>query len=255
MMKLEVSNEGDSYELTAAVLIYTNKQQHHAFATKHSVEGFAGRPIIRPGTPFTNQDYAALVKALAPADQPKMQWNDPRLLARGLGRMVWWSPPKKRSLFFKKSTYNNNTFDGRGVCACPGLVFMVLERSLYLFAFKGEQAPTKETKLYQAPFFNVWSRGEVCVGNADRPRDDQREDLDAWERMFFGSHFTHPNFAQKDRLTVGVNPIGFWQAQLAKPSATFPEKVLYDLQLTVSDLLSVELQQKLAALPVAQGEF
>ena len=73
--------------------------------------------------------------------------------------------------------------------------------------------------------------------------------------MFFGSHFTHPNFVQKDRLTVGVNPIAFWQAQLAKPSDSFPEKVLYALQLTVGDLLSVELQQMLTALPVAQGEF
>lgn len=254
-MRLNVTNEGDSYELTSAVLIYTNTHQRHAFATKHSVEKFAGRPVIRPGTPFSEVDYAALVRAMAPAQQPGVQWNDPRLLARGLGRLIWWSAPTKRSLFFKKSSYIANTFTGRAVCNCPGLVFMVVDRDLYVYAYAGDRAPTKATKLYQAPFFNVWSQGKVCVGNASAPRDDQREDLDAWERMFFGSHFTHPNFTQRDRLTKGVDPVQFWQQQLASEQPSFPNEVLVELPLTLGDLLAVDLQQKLASVGRAQGEF
>lgn len=254
-MKLEVNNEGDSYKLTAAVLIYTNNIHRHAFATKHVVEEHAGRPIIRPGAPFTEKDYTGLVKALAPAEQPRMQWNDQRLLARGLGRMMWWSPPMKRSLFFKKSPANAATFDGRGVCPCPGLIFMAAEQAMYVYAFKGAGAPTPETKLYQAPFFNVWSRGQVCVGNAVVPQEDRRDDPDAWERMFFGSHFTHPNFTQKDRLIVGANPPQFWAGQLKKPSKQFPERVLFDLDLTVIDLLQIDYAQRLRAIATAQGEF
>lgn len=254
-MKLEVNNEGDSYKLTAAVLIYTNSIQRHAFATKHSVEEHAARPIIRPGSPFTEKDYTVLVKALAPAEQPRMQWHDQRLLARGLGRMMWWSPPKKRSLFFKKSSANASTFDGRGVCPCPGLIFMATEQALYVYAFKGTGAPTPETKLYQAPFFNVWSRGQVCVGNAVVPQQDRRDDPDAWERMFFGSHFTHPNFTQKDRLTVGANPVQFWARQVKKPNAQFPERVLFELGITVADLLQPDFATRLGAIARAQGEF
>lgn len=254
-MKLDVKSFGDSYQLSAAVLIYTNSAARHAFATKHEVQEYAGRPIIRPGSPFTEQDYKVLVQALAPAEQPRMQWHDPRELARGLGRMIWWSPPQKRSLFFKKSTYNPETFDGRGVVACPGLVFMATEREMFVYAFKGADAPTRKTKLYQAPFFNVWSRGKVCVGNADVPKEDRRDDPDAWERMFFGSHFTHPNFTQKDRLTVGVNPAHFWKAQLEKPSDAFPEQVLFDLKLTLDDLMQVDLRARLEAVPRATGEF
>ena len=96
-MKLDVKSFGDSYQLSAAVLIYTNVATRHAFATKHEVEEHAGKPIIRPGMPFNEQDYKVLVQALAPAEQPRMQWHDPRELARGLGRMLWWSPPRKRS--------------------------------------------------------------------------------------------------------------------------------------------------------------
>lgn len=254
-MKLNVQSEGNSYQLTAAVLIYTNSAARHAFATKHTVEEHAGRPIIRPGTPFTDSDYKVLVQALAPAEQPRMQWHDPRLLARGLGRMIWWTPPQTRSLFFKKSSHNAETFTGRGVCPCPGLVFMANERELYVYAFKGGDAPTRATKLYQAPFFNVWSRGMVCVGNADVPKEDRREDPDAWERMFFGSHFTHPNFTQADRLTVGANPAHFWKAMVDQPAAAFPQEVLYDLKLTVDDLLQVDLRSRLEAVTRATGEF
>ena len=151
--------------------------------------------------------------------------------------------------------HNAETFDGRGVVPCPGLIFMASERDMYVYAFKGTDAPSRETKLYQAPFFNVWSRGKVCVGNADVPKEDRSDDPDAWERMFFGSHFTHPNFTQNDRLTVGVNPAHFWKAQLKKPSAKFPEQVLFDLGLTVDDLMQVDLRARLEAVPRATGEF
>lgn len=169
--------------------------------------------------------------------------------------MIWWSPPQRRSLFFKKSSHIPETFDGRAVCPCPGLVFMANEREMYVYAFKGTDAPSRQTKLYQAPFFNVWSQGKVCVGNADVPKDDRREDPEAWERMFFGSNFTHPNFTQKDRLTVGVDPAHFWKAQVEKPDAEFPDQVLFDLDLNVDDLMRVDLRARLAAVPRATGEF
>lgn len=254
-MKLDLKNSGDNYQLSAAVLIYTNPHTRHAFATKHEVASREGRPIVRPGSPFTEQDYQSLVRALAPAEQPRMQWHDPRLLARGLGRMIWWTAPCKRSLFFKKSAHNSESFDGRGVCPCPGLVFMTVGREMYVYAFKGSEAPTPKTCLYQAPFFNVWSRGQVCIGNADVPKEDRADDPNAWERMFFGSHFTHPNFTQKDRLTVGANPAHFWKAQVETPDAEFPEKVLYELDLTIEDLLQVDLRGRLERVPRATGEF
>lgn len=253
-MKLEVINQGAGYKLSAAVLIYTNDEQRHAFATKHQVVELDLRPSIRPGAPFTEEDYRSLVSALAPKEQPKMHWHDPRLLAKGLGRVVWWSPPQHRSLFFKTSSHIAGTFSGKGVVPTPGLVWMGTQRELYVWAFKGKDAPTPETKLYQAPFFNVWARGQVCVGNAVLPPEDQRDNLDAWERTFFGSHFTHPNFNEADRLTVGVDPIRFWRDQLRKPSRTFPERVLHELKLSVKDLLDVNLD-RVRAIRNAQGEF
>jgi len=254
-MKVEVKSFGDSYQLSAAVLIYTNAATRHALATKHEVREHAGRPTIRPGVPFNEQDYKVLVEALAPAQQPRMQWHDPRELARGLGRMLWWSPPMKRSLFFRKSPHNAQTFEGRALCPCPGLVFLAAARELFVFAFKGSAAPSRTTRLHQAPFFNVWSRGKVCVGNAAVPPPDRSEDPQAWEQMFFGSHFTHPNFTEPNRLTVGVDPARFWREQVERPQAQFPEQVLFDLALTVEDLTQLDLAARLEAIPRATGEF
>jgi PRTRC genetic system protein B len=254
-MNFQVQNRGDGYKLTAAVLVYTNEDRQHAFATKHPVQQLDGRPTVRPGSPLTEDDYRSLVKAMAPKEQPKMQWNSPRVLAKGMGRVLWWSPPKARSLFFKKSPHNPGTFDGRGVCPCPGLVFLNDGRALYVFAIDNDSQPEPATALYQAPFFNVWSTGQVCVGNARCPGEDQAGDIDAWERMFFTSHFTHPNFAEVDRLTRGVNPTVFWRDMLDHPKEKFPVDVLVKLKLRVQDLLECGALSALQARPRAQGEF
>lgn len=253
-MKLEVHSSGDHYELSAAVLVYTNGATRHAFASKHTVAQHGGRARIEPGTPLSAQDYQALVRALAPRERPRMQWSDPRVLARGLGRLLWWSPAMQRSLFFRSSGQHPRSFDGRGRCRCPGLVFLAAERQLYVYAVKGAGAPTRDTPLYQAPFFNVWSSGQVCAGNAVVPQEPG-EDPDAWERMFFQSHFTHPNFSQADRLTVGVDPAQFWRSRLGEPDAPFPEQVLFALDLRLEELTQPDLRARLAALPRATGEF
>jgi len=256
MMNVAVECRGDAYQLSAAVLIYTNQAKGHAFATKHEVLTEAGSAVVRPGSPLTTADYAALVRALAPKEQPKMIWRDSRVLASGLGRLLWWAPAQKRPMFFQKSSTGRGTVEGRGVCPSPALVFManVEAAELYVWAIKADQAPQLETQLYQAPFFNVWSTGQVCCGNAVKPAEDQQGDPGAWERMFFGSNFTHPNFSEKNRLLKG-DPNGFWARQLAKPSATFPQQVLVPLSLRVGDLLEVDVFNKLRALPRAQGEF
>lgn len=257
MMNVTVDNTGGSYALTAAVLIYTDQQRSHAFATKHYVDLEGSVPRVMPGTPLTVQDYSLLVRALAPRERPGMRWNDQRLLASGLGRMMWWEPPRTRAMFFETSSRNGATFTARGTCATPGLVFVANHepKALYVFAVKGNAVPTKDTQLYQAPFFNVWSRGQVCVGNADYPGEDRINDPDSWMQMFFGSRFTHPNFTEKDRLTKGVDPAMFWRKHLASKAKRFPERVLVEIPLTAGDLLGVDASEKLRAIPNATGEF
>jgi len=256
-MNVTVENAGGSYELSAALLIYTNAHKQHAFATKHKVELEGERTRIQPGSPMTVSDYANLVKALAPQEQPRMVWRDPRVLASGMGRLLWWEPPQVRAMFFKKSGMNPKTFDANGTAATPALVFMAHfeQRKLFVYAIKGTEAPMLQTTLYQAPFFNVWSQGLVCNGNALFPSEEQQANPDAWVAAFFGSLFTHPNFSQKDRLVRGVEPCAFWRKQLARKGKAFPQDVLVELPLKVQDLLEVDYQSRLQRTERAVGEF
>lgn len=252
-MEFEASIHGDSFNLSSAVLLYSDSN-NRTYATKHVVELMDGRPMIRPGRPLTEGDYKHLVDGLKPAERPTIEWNDPRILAKGLGRTIWWSPPQQRTLFFKESGLASRSFEGKNTCPTPGLVFMVIDGSMYIYALKGAQAPGKTTKLFQAPFFNVWANGKVCDGNAQKPDADQQVNLDAWERFFFGSNFTHPNFSEKDRLTKRIDPALFWKKQIQSPSPTFPEKVLVDINLTVSDILQIDFIETANRI-TARGEF
>jgi PRTRC genetic system protein B len=127
--------------------------------------------------------------------------------------------------------------------------------ALYVFAVKGSETPSQDTQLYQAPFFNVWSRGQICMGNTDYPREEARANPGAWSKTFFGSHFTHPNFTQKDRLLKGVEPIAFWQKHLVGQANVFPEEVLVELPLKVRDLMAVDYKSQLGGVREAAGEF
>ena len=259
MKSIEVSLEDNRYVLSAAVMLYAQVGKPYgpdgAIATVHHVRDVGGKPVIGAGRPMTESDYVAMIGALAPKARPQMEWMDGNVLAKGLGKMIWWTPPMTRAMFFQKSSmFGASTIDGQGVCPLPGMVWMTDGRDLFVYAFRGNTVPDKTTRLCQAPLFNVWAKGQVCVGNATVPDDTQKGDPKAWERFLFDSHFTHPNFAEKDRLVKGHNPSQFWSEMVKSPSERFPEDVLVDLELHVADLLSPDFRSQANRI-TAMGEF
>lgn len=265
-MKTEVSVVGSHYQLAAALLIYQRKSADHyvygiernapeAIATVHHVVERAGKPEIGSGRPMSESDYINMVNVLAPGERPQMVWQDPRVLARGLGRLIWWTPPTKRAMFFDVSShFKDKAFKASGVCPLPGLLWQTDGKSLYVYAFKGSAAPAQNTTLYQAPLFNIWAKGQVCHGSANAPKGDRDMDPDAWERFLFESNFTHPNFSEKDRLIKGHDPHEFWQQMLKTKPDAFPEEALVRLNLKVADLLEPDFKNRISSIKAA-GEF
>lgn len=265
-METNVSVVGSHYKVEAAVLIYQRQTGGHyvygeerampdAIATVHHVTERAGRPVIGAGRAMSEADYLNMVKVLAPAERPQMVWQDQRVLARGLGRVIWWTPPAKRAMFFDVSShFEEKSFKASGVCPLPGLVWQTDGQSLYVYAVKGNATPTRDTPLCQAPLFNVWARGQVCHGSASAPKGDRSMDIDAWERFLFESNFTHPNFAEKDRLIKGRDPHEFWKEMLSTKPEAFPEETLVELDLKVADLLEPDFKNRVNGIR-AQGEF
>jgi hypothetical protein len=254
-MKFNAATNDQTFAMDAAILLYADRNTGYKYATLHSVSfQVDDRPCIDAGRPMTEKDFLALVKGLAPKSRPEMEWLDTHVLARGLGKTIWWSPPTLRSMFFKTSSAYKGTFDGSAVCPVPGLVWIASQHDVYVYAVKGAERPNRETRLYQAPFFNVWAKGQVCVGSAMRPDAALSEVPAEWEKMFFGSYFTHPNFTEKNRLIKGVNPLKFWKDMIKQPLQEFPEGRLVGLNLTVANLIETDFASKLGAIR-AQGEF
>lgn len=259
-MKTSVSVTGSQFEISGAILLYRQNldsvygRQSNAFATIHAVSTDQQRPQIEAGRPMTEEDFASLVAQLAPKSRPQVEWQDHSVLAKGLGRMIWWTPPMKRAMFFSASKHNTRSFKGQAMCPVPGMVWQATGTSLYVYAFEGDGMPTQETPLFQAPLFNVWASGQVCHGNAVAPVDGKKGETGEWEKFLFGSRFTHPNFTEKDRLILGEDPAMFWKKMVTKPLKSFPVKKLVKIGLKVGDLLAPDFTAR-ASKMTAQGEF
>lgn len=267
MINLSVAQESKSVCAVGAILLYgptsryghsfTNHPESLVFSTVHNINEIGGSPQIMPGRPITENDLATIHKSLTTRHATQsIAWLDQQILAKGPDRMVWWTPAQKRPLFFQKSSYNKGTFDGSAVCPVPAMVWMAIEgKGLYVFATKETTRPTPETDLYQAPFFNVWGRGLVCSGNANRPTAENMWSPQAWETYFFGSHFTHPNFSEKDRLLKGVSPTNFWKNMVKTPLESFPTARLVRIAAKAGDLIDPLIVDALNRIPKPKGEF
>lgn len=265
---VELANQSASLVLQRAILLYAKdghpgyassgeQSEGHSFATIHDVKLIKDRPNVMPGRAITEGELLTLYEGLGKSAKSRGNaWLDASILARTDERLIWWTPPTKRAMFFKASGMGKATFEGSNNCPVPGLVWMTSERGgLYVYAVAESGRPTKETRLYQAPFFNVWSRGLVCEGTAIKPTEDESANTKAWEDFFFGSNFTHPNFSEKDRLIKGVDPVKFWREMVKRPSAKFPVERLVELPLVAGDLIDPLIRSRLEKLPRAQGEF
>lgn len=248
--------------LAAAVLVYSEASRNAnssdgagmSMATIHGICLDAQqRPVIQAGRPMNKDDLRKLTTELQDSQgRETVRWMDTATLAMGSDRMIWWTPAQSVPMFF-----NTNTFQGRGICPVPPMVWMWVEGDgLYIYALRNNERPGPQTQLYQAPLMNIWARGKVCVGNAVLPPKETRWEPASWHAFMWGSNFTHPNFTEKDRLTKGIEPVLFWQRQLKRPSKVFPRHRLVKVNATMADLMVPEvgthLMQKLRK---AKGEF
>lgn len=257
-MEIEFQQSRAAPKPVAAFLLYAEMETYssHAepvFATVNPVSHVDGVPMLQAGRPITEADILMMLKSIGGASS-LTHWVDASILASGGGRLIWYTPPQLRPLFFKTTGHVKPAINAQGVMALPGLVWLAWGDDLYVYATICKDRPAQDEQLYQAPLFNVWGRGKVCWGNTAPPTGEQLGNPKAWEARLFGSAFTHPNFTQKDRLMKG-DPVAYWAAQVRKPNKTFPVHRLVPVDLKLSDLLSPELSEKLAAIPKPQGEF
>lgn len=240
-----------------AFVVYKGEGQYEAddllHTAVHNIKKVRGQPVLMPGRLLTDSDLTHLIQGSKSSDA-MTRWVDESILASGPDRMVWFTPPCQRSMFFETTKGIKPSIQGQAQLALPGLVWMTWGNALYVYATQCDGRPDQQTQLFQAPLFNVWSRGKVCFGSAKLPNAENRKSPAAWEQMMFGSRFTHPNFTQKDRLMLG-DPVSYWAAQLKQASDKFPIDKLVQIPLKVGDLIREDLEVVIDGIGKATGEF
>lgn len=145
----------------------------------------------------------------------------------GRTKLVWYNPPQERNMFFVEAL---GIPEGR--IMLPGVLYVAENNVLSVFAFKGK---CPNNRLYNAPFFNIYQNGRVCLGNAKVKKPSRQtyiEAIEYWEKLFWSSEFSH---------LIGGSPINGNLAVITKQciesGEPFPINALMLSKFTVKDIL------------------
>lgn len=222
----------EKLEPTDALLFYNSSQGKYV-EHRNIVNGkmMAGQPLdIKQFTKMVR-----LVEHYADKQQPMTSMNGripTNLLYADTNidrmRLVWWRPPEERKMFF-----SDNLGIPSGTMKVPGMVYEVKNMgSLSVWCFKGRKP---KGLLYNAPFFNIYTSGRVCLGNSKtaKPKNNTFEEwIGYWEKMFWQSEFAS---------LISENPINGNLAAVTKKciesGEPFPMEILKKANVKLQDLL------------------
>jgi PRTRC genetic system protein B len=145
----------------------------------------------------------------------------------GQEKFVWFKPASLQHLYFHENLKIKD-----GIFPLPPLVFIGSKGSLEVFALQENSKPKTDTILCLAPFHNVNSNGDVCLGNSrgmSKPKTFE-DFISYFEILFFNSRFTHANNSQ---LRTNINSL--WRGLKGKKE--FPLDKLVATKATLKDLL------------------
>ena len=214
-----------------------NEKQTKIYVESYDI-GSNGKPIN--AHPLTIKEMTALAKIL----QTAQEQQDSYLKSRGLlpanilyvnqqanGYAVWYTPPEEVNLFF---------VDGLNIPSVkyfvPGMVWRANTEHLQVYALKGKIKPQLTTKLYHAPFLNLYANGQVCMGtvNVEINQSTCLEDfISKWQQYFFNSYFSHSISGNSNTRT---NTTALWRS-LAQKNNVFPQDELLPTGYTLKHLL------------------
>ena len=217
-----------------AVILYGEKlgtRQAHAFATAHELTAGKKGWRMGAGAPLRSDVLSNALFALLGAGQPAIL--PANILSVGPGYLAWWCPSQRRAVFFDQGSVLGSR---HASVPQPALVFVWTLRQVFVMAIKADKRPDVNTVLYNTPYWNIWTGGNVCVGNAPFPERPNVNEMDVVEKAFFHSRNTHPNV--KGRLVkYRGGSMALWRDLLDGKHKQFPASVLISAKITLSDFL------------------
>lgn len=215
------------YHAAAAIVVFKPEDRDNDLYLEYYDMDESGCPV-NP-RPLSVKEAQGLAKALDTRKEAAKTFLKPeRLLPPNVlhvnpaesGSVIWYTKPQRRKLFFT---------DSLGIAPqelpLPALVWAADKSRLFIYALACNRKPHLNSPLFNAPFFNLYRNGNVCMGSVDvciSQSASLEEFVGAWESYFFGSYFSH---LIDGHTPVKGNLISLYQS-LAKTGSPFPVEEL-----------------------------
>ncbi|MFH6987923.1 PRTRC system protein B [Flavobacterium collinsii] len=230
---------GTLYYPKSALVFYQSKGSNTDVYVEHFDMDKNGNPVN--AHPLTVREASALANSL----QTEKEKNTAFLKSEGIlpsdilhihpntekGTVVWYTKAKQRQLYFVDGLQIPN-----GIASVPPMIWYASKNSLTVFALASDRRPTVKTKLYHAPFFNIYEDGKVCMGTVSTDINNSaslEEFTRSWEHYFFNSYFSH---LLGTNSPVKGNCVALWKS-LVNSYKPFPKEVLKLKNKTLKNLL------------------
>jgi PRTRC genetic system protein B len=177
-----------SYTLESAILLYRGADKSN-LAMRYDVRADAEGVVRLADGRFAT---GSLVKELlAMLDRAPLSYVPPSVIATARDAVAWYEPAAMQTMYFDADRDRAVTaFDGK-VIPQPPLVFIASKRSLRVFALRTDTRPDLTTPLCEAPYWNTYEDGGICLGSMKIPAAVDPSATAQWTRNFFRSSFTH----------------------------------------------------------------
>lgn len=229
-----------NFSLHKALVIYESSRDMSSgsssswFVTEHPISlDEKGIPRIKEGALLSRDALDALVEKVKGAQAAELLPEN--VLVYSPNRITWWVPASVRTMYYScERSPELRSLSGKKYPQ-PALLFDVCSGHLNVFALADAKRPTRATKLFRAPYWNVNDQGGVCLGSTRVPDTLCLDALPAWVDGFFLSEFTHQNTTRP----LTTHPDGFaglWRELVGKKS--FPVKYLAEHSQTLGQYLA-----------------
>lgn len=238
MLEVTYPQQHIEYKLSHALLFYEGHGE--TMATLHKVRN---RQLLA-GKSISAQDVEELFHS---EDQnQKMLFLPPELIAWSRNEVVWFEKSRVRPIYFNAPEPERqflNGISGKNVI-WPSLVFKISRNNLYCWTVKTKSKPCLKTKLYNAPFTNIFTSHSFCPPNEfhaiheENMIDFARRAVD----IFFRGHFSHVHHNMIDAVSYSRGRDRFW-VKMARDlergkSKSFPNQYLISSDMKLEDILS-----------------
>jgi len=230
-MKVEIAiGEMHRFELRDALLIY--RENRRSFITWHTVTPQKqGPPMLGPAQPLATSFMEDLADSLSGGTTAEVLPEN--VLAKSDRMIAWWTPRRRRPMFFENAEGKAQKLNGKAFPQ-PPLVWRVALGDLKIRALCENKRPDAQTTLAVAPFWNLSDDGRVCLGSMRCPESASVASIEAWEKGFYESAFTHANVGRLTRHEGGHDAL--W-GELEGRRRRFPAGTLIQLPQTLTEFV------------------